>query len=50
MNLTLTLDQFEALKGTLLFVYDIGLPDSMEENQDGFDQLFDKVMEADVTV
>jgi hypothetical protein len=47
MDLTLTPGQLEALKGVLRFIYDIGLPDSMEKTQSEFDQLYDKVMGAD---
>ena len=46
-NITLTSDQLKALQDTLLFVYDVGLPDSIDDNQQGFDQVFDKVMDAD---
>ena len=46
-NITLTSDQLKALQDTLLFVYDVGLPDSIDDNPQGFDQVFDKVMDAD---
>ncbi len=39
-------DELHALQNVLLFVYEIGLPDSMEDDQKAFDSLFDKVFDS----